>query len=238
MTGAPTAASSGSAKPQPRSGPSAHQSRTRRHRGSPPPSRRPAPLRARLLTLSSPAPSGPPPGVPGAALPRPRRRASPAGWGRRPPWGSPGREGTGPATCWSSGPWRGASAAAARPAPPGALSAREAGGTGSSHLALPAAALPARLPSGPPSAASPAPEAPHLPPPARRSRLRRGPAPEPLRGRRARTMGGGGSGAPLLPRPGPARGAGGPAAGRGRGWGRDSPADWGPGWRFTGDAKR
>lgn len=85
----------------------------------------PSPLHTRRITPCSPArldptPQGPPERPPSL---EPGHHASPVGWGRRPPWGSPGRMGKGPGTCWSSGPWRGASPPAAGPAQPGALNA-------------------------------------------------------------------------------------------------------------------
>lgn len=172
--------------------------------------------------------------------------ASPVvGWGRRPPWGSPGRVGKGPATCWSSGPWRGASPPAAGPAPPGALSAREAVGTASG------AAQPAPDPATWPCLRLPSSCRPSLRPSLRRRRrrlrprrlsisprpsARPGPAPRSPSAGSARTMAGGGRRAGVRPswpraeRAGlrPARVKAAHAAGAGVGV-RNSPEGRGPG---------
>lgn len=120
-----------------------------------------------------------------APFPQPGHHASPVGWGRRPPWESPGRVGKGSGTCWSSGPWRGASPPATGPAQPGALSTREAVGTESGAeqpapdpttwpgLRLPSSSLPSLLPLSPLPRPPPPPlKAQHLPSPA--------PLPQPL----------------------------------------------------------
>lgn len=84
--------------------------------------RRPSPRRAYNPFLPSAPRADPTRSAGTGPFLRPGHQASPVGWGRRPPWESPGRVGKGSGTCWSSGPWRGASPPATGPTEPGAFS--------------------------------------------------------------------------------------------------------------------